>query len=168
VAQADGATARQPLVAGRGVEAEVVAVDDDLPPERKHALAGPAHVRREVRAGQLLDLALGPRGDRHPERPQHPEHPGRHPVEVVAHAELELADVDHGVDLGHADEVGEGPDGLGAVAPPAHAGDGGHAGVVPAADVALLDEGEQLALAHDRVVHVQPGELDLLGPACMA
>ena len=69
-----------------------------------------------------------------------------------------------GVDLGHADQVGEGPDGLGPVAPPAHPGDRRHAGVVPARDVPVVHQGQELALAHDRVVEVQPGELVLVGP----
>ena len=53
----------------------------------------------------------------------------------------------------------------GPVAPPAHPGDRRHAGIVPAGDVAVLDQAEQLALAQHRVVEVEAGELDLLGPA---
>ena len=84
---------RQPLVAGERLEREVVAVDEDLPAEGQHPLPRLADVGREIGAGQLLDLAFRPRCDRHPQRPEHAEDPRRHPVEVVADAELQLAEV---------------------------------------------------------------------------
>ena len=48
------------------------------------------------------------------------------------------------------------------VAAAAKAADRRHARIVPAGDVLLLHELQQLALAHHRVVQVQPRELDLL------
>ena len=48
------------------------------------------------------------------------------------------------------------------VAAPAQADDGGHARVVPAVDVLLLDELDQLALAHHHVGEVEPVELVLV------
>ena len=65
--------------------------------------------------------------------------------------------------LGHTDQVTEAADGLGGVAAASEAGEGGHAGVVPAADVALVDQLGELALAHHSVAQVEPGELYLLG-----
>ena len=53
-------------------------------------------------------------------------------------------------------------DRLGRVAAPPDSGEGRHAGIVPAAHVALLHQREQLALAHHRVGEVEPVELDLL------
>ena len=52
-------------------------------------------------------------------------------------------------------------DGFGRVTAAAEAADGRHAGVVPAADEAFLDEGEQVALAHQGVAQVQLVELVL-------
>jgi len=84
-------------------------------------------------------------------------------VEVLAEGELEEAVVDDVVALGDADAVAEGADALGGVAAAAEAADGGHAGVVPAADVAFLDQLQQLALGHDGVVDIEAGELVLVG-----
>ena len=64
--------------------------------------------------------------------------------------------------LGDADRVAELADRLRRVAAPAQPGDRRHARIVPAADVLLLHELQQLALAHHRVGQVQPRELDLL------
>ena len=49
----------------------------------------------------------------------------------------------------------------GGVAAAAHADERGHARIVPAADVLLLHQLEQLALAHHRVAEIEPRELDL-------
>ena len=78
-------------------------------------------------------------------------------------AELELADVDHAVVLRHADQVGEVAQRLGSDAAAAHAGDGGHAGVVPARDPLLVHDLQELPLRHHRVAEGQPGELVLAG-----
>ena len=58
--------------------------------------------------------------------------------------------------------VAEVADRLRRVAAAAQAADRRHARVVPAADVPSAHELQQLALAHHRVVQVQPRELDLL------
>ena len=52
---------------------------------------------------------------------------------------------------------------LGGVAPAAQAAEGGHPGIVPAGDPALLHQLAELALAHDRVVDAKAGKLDLPG-----
>ena len=85
-------------------------------------------------------------------------------VEILADAHLEEGHVDDAVVLGDADACRQKvANGLGRVAAPAEARDRRHARVVPAADEALLDELEELALAEDGVAQVEPGELDLLG-----
>ena len=76
---------------------------------------------------------------------------------------LELRRVDHAVGLGDADDVAEGADRPRRVAAPAQAGEGGHARVVPAVDVALLDELQQPALGEHGVGQVEARELDLVG-----
>ena len=76
---------------------------------------------------------------------------------------LEQGDVGQRVVLGDADGLAEAADGGRGVAAATHAGDGGHAGVVPAGHALLLDELEQAALGHHRVGEVEAGELDLLG-----
>ena len=64
--------------------------------------------------------------------------------------------------LGHADRVREVAHALRREAAPAHAGERGHARVVPAAHVALVDQPHQLALAHHGVREVQARELVLV------
>ncbi len=72
-------------------------------------------------------------------------------------------DLDAAVGLVDADAGGEEADAFGRVAAAAQAGDGGHARVIPARHVFLLDQLEQLALAHHRVVEVEAGKLVLVG-----
>ena len=70
-----------------------------------------------------------------------------------------------GVDLAHADLVDKGTDRTRCVAASAQSAEGGHSRIVPAADIAVLDERAQLALGHDGVVDAQTRELDLTGLA---
>ena len=80
---------------------------------------------------------------------------------VRAHKRLEQLDLVRAVDLGDADVAGEITDRLRRIAPTSEPADGGHAGVVPAVDVAFLDELQQFALAHHRVGEVEASELGL-------
>ena len=93
----------------------------------------------------------------------------RRPIEHVAHGVLELADLDDAVGLGHADHGRELADPLGREAAPAQARDRRHPRVVPAPDVALVDESQQHALRQHGVGEVETGELVLVrgatGPA---
>ena len=73
-----------------------------------------------------------------------------------------MRDLGEGFVFGDAGALAEVADGGGGVTAAAHPGDGGHARVVPAVDVALLDELAQEALAHDGVGEVEAGELALL------
>jgi hypothetical protein len=74
---------------------------------------------------------------------------------------LEQADVDDVFLLRHADARAEVADRFRRVAAAAQSGDGRHARIVPAVDVVLRHELQQLALAHHREVEVQARELDL-------
>ena len=58
--------------------------------------------------------------------------------------------------------VGEGADRLGRHAPAAQPGDGRHPGIVPSRHVPVVHQPEQLPLAQDGVVELEPGELGLL------
>ncbi len=66
------------------------------------------------------------------------------------------------VGLTDADVGAEVADRFRRVAAAAHAAERGHARIVPAAHVAVLDQSEQLALAHHGVGEVEAIELDLL------
>ena len=82
-------------------------------------------------------------------------------VEVFADARFEQGHLDDAVVLCDSDAGDEIEDGLGGVATPPHAAEGGHARVVPAGDVTLFNESAQLALAHDGERHFQAREFDL-------
>ena len=82
-------------------------------------------------------------------------------VEVLAQAVFQKTVIDRGRDLGHADALAEIADGRGRVAAAAQAAQRRHARIVPAGDIALLDEAAQLALGHDGVVDAEARKLDL-------
>ena len=83
-------------------------------------------------------------------------------VEHVAHGVLEHLDLDDAVGLGDADHRGEVADALGREAAAAQGRDGGHARVVPAAHVPLVDEAQQHALGEHGVREVEARELVLV------
>ena len=144
------------------VDHEVLALDVDLTGERNLVRA---HLRL---LGMVLDLAQLDRalrnvGEHNLDRIEHRHGARGDLAQVVAHAVLEQTVIDGGVRLRNADAVDEVAHGGGGVAAAAHAGQRGHARIVPACDVMLLDQLAQLALAHDRVGQVQAGELDLAG-----
>ena len=76
---------------------------------------------------------------------------------------LQEAKLHHIGGLGHTDAFAEITDRGGGVAPAAQAAEGGHTGIVPAGDPALLYQSTQLAFGHDGVVDAQASELDLPG-----
>ena len=162
-AQAHLAAGGQAVVLARRVFHEVVALDVELAAEGHGPRAHLGRIVGEIGRGKLVDLVVGVVGDDHLQRVQHGHDPGGLGVEVVSNGVFQLVQADPGLALAHADDLAEIADGLGRDAPAAQAGDGGHARVVPAADVAALDQGQELAFAHDGVVEVEPGEFDLLG-----
>ena len=111
---------------------------------------------------ELAHFALGKVREHDLQRPQHGHRPRGALVEVLADRVFEPGHVDRAVELGHADALAERPHRLGRVAAAAQAADGEHPRIVPAGDVLLLHELQQLALAHHRVGEIEPGELDLL------
>ena len=67
------------------------------------------------------------------------------------------------LELGDPDGFAEIPNCGRRIPTAADSGEGRHARVVPALDVSLIDQLEQLALTHDGVVEIQAGEFDLTG-----
>src|SRR5262249_60323402 len=61
------------------------------------------------------------------------------------------------VTLGHANALTKATDRLWRVAASTEAREGWHAGIIPAANISSLDQGEQLAFAHHRVGEVEAG-----------
>ena len=96
------------------------------------------------------------------QRAKHRHHARRAEVQILAHAVLELRHVDDVFLLRHADAGAEVADRLRRVAAAPQAADRRHPRIVPAGDVPLLHELQQLALAHHRVVQVEARELVLM------
>ena len=167
VAEADGGAGGEAPPALRRVEREVVALDPELAREgdaaRARGVGGRRHVVRPVRRVDPLRL-LGQVLDDQLQRGGHGEDAGGDGVEVVADGVLVAGDLDAAVHVRHADLVVERAERLGADAAAALGRERRHARVVPAADDAFLDEPAELALAHHRVVEVEPGELVLVRP----
>mmetsp|Transcript_5508 Transcript_5508/g.13223 ORF Transcript_5508/g.13223 Transcript_5508/m.13223 type:complete len:548 (-) Transcript_5508:1450-3093(-) len=156
----------QPEVAlGRHLH-EVLGLDPQLGAEREPAypqlrfvrvgggLAGFAVVGGAKHLGVVRQLEL--------ERLQHREGARRLRLQVGAQGLVEHRVVDPGVLLAGTGGLDHRADALGREAAAAQADQRRHARVVPAADVLLLDELAQLALAGDDVVQVEPAEFDLL------
>ena len=152
----------QAVVLGRRHFAEVVLLDVDDTRER-HLAGARCSILGVVYGIQLLDLTLGVVLDDHFQRPQHGHDPRRGAVQVLAHEVLQILELHHVLALGDPDGLDERPDGFGRVAAPPHAGQSRHARVVPTADMPVLDEAQQLALAHDGVGDVEARELALAG-----
>ena len=154
------ASRREPKELLRRFFHEVVPLDPELARER-HLAPSRGRIFGIVR--RLEPLGLGRRIvlDHDLEWAENTHHAVRGLVEVVANAVLEKREVDHVLALGDADTFGEGADRFGGVAAPAVGRDGRHARIVPAIDVPLLHEPEQLPLRHHRVVEIEARELDL-------
>ena len=85
-------------------------------------------------------------------------------VQHVAHRGVELGRLDQVVRLGDADAPDELADAFRRHAAPAQAGQGRHARIVPAGDMALPDQPDQPALRQHRMAEIEPGELILIRP----
>ena len=82
-------------------------------------------------------------------------------VEILTDSVLEEGHIDDTIVLRVADLIDEAADGLGRIATTTQPTDRRHARVIPACYVPLLDELEELTLAHHRVGEVQAVELNL-------
>ena len=140
---------------------EVRAIDPGLTGERHLARAG-ALVRGVVLDVLPHDFAGGPVFDDQFDRVEHGHAPPRARVEVVPREEVEQAQFVGAVDLGDADVLAERDQCLGGHAATTQAANCRHSRIVPAIDVLLFDQAQQLALAGQHVFDVEAGELDLL------
>jgi hypothetical protein len=114
-----------------------------------------------VHGVEFLDLVFGVIVDHDTQRVKHRHDARSALVEIVTDAELQQRHVDSAVALGNADTLAKVLDRLGRVTAPAQTRKRRHARVVPAAYMAFLDELQELSLAHHRIGHVEPRELDL-------
>ncbi len=74
---------------------------------------------------------------------------------------LQETDVDHAGHLGDTISLIEVADGTRCITPAPQTAKGGEAGVVPAIDQALFNQGPQFSLTHDRIVDVKTREFNL-------
>ena len=143
---------------------EIVALDPELRGEA-HAASAEGLVFRMVREVQRFGMIIGEVGQHQPERIDHAHAPRCTRIEFVAHAILEHAEFNHRILLADPGAFPERADRSRWKAAPARSGQGRHARIVPAVDQAVLDQGQQLALAHHGEIEVAAGELDLLRTA---
>ena len=87
----------------------------------------------------------------------------RSAIEHLPHLVFEPGHVRDPLELGDSDILTEIADGLGREATPARTGKGGHARIVPAINLPLLHQLQQLALAYNGVVECKAGKLYLSG-----
>ncbi|GIX61052.1 uncharacterized protein BcabD6B2_04870 [Babesia caballi] len=149
----------EPVEVLGGLLHEVPAVDVEALAEGELAGAGAG----EVGHLDLLLEVLGEGLDLDEDGVHHGEEARGALVHDLADAILEQLDLDEVLALGDPDLAAEAADGGGGAAAAPQAGDGGHAGVVPAAHEALLDELDEQALVHDAVGQVEARVLDLAG-----
>src|SRR5690606_14841269 len=82
-------------------------------------------------------------------------------VQVFTHAEFKKPDVDDIIPSRYPDLFAEVAYALRCIPPSPHTAYGRHAGVVPTGDMTFIDQLEQLAFAHNGVVHIKPGKFVL-------
>src|SRR5690554_7201040 len=163
--EADFATGAQAEILLGRLFHEVVALDVNLATEGQFTGAH-RFVLGVVHGFHHLHLSLGIVGNDDFHRVEHSIYAHGPLVEVLAHTVLQQGNVDHIVAPCHTHAVGKHANAFGGVAPAAQARNGGHTGIVPARNDALLHQFEQLALTHYGVVEVEAGKFDLTGTYC--
>ncbi len=144
-----------------GVLAEVGTLDPQLFGEGNFTGAR-FGIFRIVHGVHFLHLVLGIVVDDELHRIQHGHGADGGLVEVLARTKLKQRDINNIVALGHANGFGKVADGSRRIAAAAQTANGGHTRVVPTVHIVLLHQLQQLTLAHDGVVKVQTGKLNLL------
>ena len=154
IAQARHVPGVEAVVLLRRIFHEVLALDPQLASQRHRTLAefGP---ERMVRGEAFLGLVGRKVVDDQLERVEHGDPSLGGVVEHVAHAFLEHGILNQRVCLGYADSIREQAESFRGISPPAPAGQGRQAGVVPAADMPFVDELDQLALGQHDVAQIQ-------------
>src|ERR1700722_18286059 len=139
VAQPHFGARRQPEELLGRIFHEVVLLDVEFAAKRDFTRAG-GRIVRVIDGFELFRPAFRVILDHHLERPQYRHAPQRRLVEKFADAELQHADIDDAVGLGDPDTPNEFADRGRRYTTPLQAGDGRHARIVPAGDVAAADE----------------------------
>ena len=162
VAQAHALAQYQALVFLVGLLAEVIGVDIDLTAKGQLALPQvlPGGM---VGSRQHLHLVLGIIGEHDLKRIQHRHGARCVLVQVFTDSKLQHSHIHHTVGTGGAYHVAKFANGGRGVTAATHAGYGGHAGVVPTGNNAVVHQLFQFALAGNRVTGVQPTEFILPG-----
>ena len=111
---------------------------------------------------EFLEVVFGNVGDDHLNRAQDSEAALGVAVQIVTNGVLEHGDISEAVVFSDTDMVGKTAEGAGGNTTPAQAADGGHPGIVPAADQILLHQLQELAFAHDRITEIETGKLILV------
>jgi hypothetical protein len=157
--------AREQAEEALGLHVLVVgALDPDLAAQLEAALAHLGMVRMHGRRAFVQEAGahqLLPVGDDQLDRVEHGHGARGDRVQGVAQRGLEARVVDPAAGLGDPRAFAEKLQRLGRVAAAAQAGQGRHAGIVPAVDMAFLDQLAQAALAGDHVRHVEAREFIL-------
>ncbi len=122
-----------------------------------------AHVRvlGVERQHQGFGLVFRVVGQGHLQRAHHAHGAGCAGVQVFAYSVLQHAHIHGAASLVDANHVAKSTNRLRGIATAAHAGNGGHTGVVPAVHEAFIHQALEFALAGNGVVQVQPGKFDL-------
>ena len=160
-AQAYFSARDEPFETGRGILAEVFPFDKDFTRQGNLAAAGflALGVTRHLQPVDPLRVEIAQHDF---QRAQYAHGAGSVPVQVLADGVLEHADIDQAFAAGDSRRLAEIADRSGRIAPPPHSGEGRHARVVPAVDLAFFHHRPQVALAHHGVADPQRGELGLL------
>ena len=111
--------------------------------------------------GEVLEYVRIEIRDRHFQRRQHAHRARGLLVEVVADREFQHANIDDAFAARDADEVAKGANRCRRIAAATQARERRHPWVVPTRHVLLVDELLELALAHHRVVEIEPREFVL-------
>src|SRR5208283_1506055 len=160
-AQSDLAAWRQPEELLWRILAEIILFN--VEDARELHLSRPrAGILGIVHRFQLFALTFRVVIDDDPQRTKYSHRSRRTFVQVLANEVLQHLQFDDAIGFGSANCGAEVADRLGRIAAPPNAGERRHAGIVPAAHVALLHQLQQPALAQQRIGQVEPVELDLL------
>ena len=152
---------REPEKSFGRCDAEIIPLDPQL--TGKWHIAHP-ELRLLRMVGGMADLGLVRLEvvDHQPDRVKHRDAALGLRVQILAHAILEHAEINPRVGARHADPFGKQPKPGRRVAAPAGADQGGHAWVIPARNVAFIDQLDQLALGQHHIGEIESGEFDLL------
>src|SRR5579872_3163071 len=161
VAQSNFAAGREPEILLRRIFAEIVLFDVEHARERN--LACPhGRVFGIVDGFHYFNLVFGVVVDDYFQRTKNGHDAFGSFIEILTDEVLEEPELGCSIRFRNAYPAAEIADRLRGVAAEAHSGDGGHTRIVPAGDVAFLNESQEAALAEQRVGDAEPVELDLL------